>query len=930
MPPASRTMTADPIRNSDSTRTKQRELAYNEMTMGQSGSVMKREQKEALREKHGFCTECVGLPVQLYEIKKNKLNPLWQSKISLDVKGQCMSGKCYVCHPDLDPDRTAARRRRGGDNRRPFTADTKAPSSNRIDNNNNRGRSSGDQNHATSARGISGELPMRSPVMNAAVAAVRQPSAPPMRMEEARVAIRSASPKSRDPLPASAPAPAMRASMPSSTPAQLGSVDLRGGDPRSLRTLPNSSPSASPLASPTPPVSQPHPASSARRKPAFEGVFVPDAVREASVREIPSSEINSGHFSSGDSLNDIPPVQENNNESVGDDLELIYNRVRQQAAPPTMNDLPEEPPLTRKNNPSADESDSLPATQPSPASTLRKPSVQEDDMMPPPVPSVSAHAQAHAEDSAPLRDAERHGQTSVESLSSDHSVGNDSSTTFGSHPLPPQESPSSPPPPPPTAAPLAPPTAAPIPSVASEQVETIIDGLAFLVKDMVAAEGGSEFVADVILGTMREYTSQEQIQTYCLRAIWDLCKDDQKQKQYVMQAGATESIMRALRNFSDSLLVQEKGCGAIWSLGVNSHNRVVLVRAGACERVVTAMKKFMMTETLVRTAIGALRTLSPELEARDAFKPLKASEITAKAMMHHRSSVSIQRDGCAFLSNCAVNIEKQFVAVVPLEELDAVVQAMANHREEVSVMQGACFALKNYTFEEKNCRSLRLCEGLDELVAHASMFVASPSCPEDANDILERMQLSRAADESIEDQAQISLFTLIESQGNSPQAQPVLEFIRSYDWSPRLISTGLQCFRRMCSEDDTQLTRIIEILADIIRLVNQNERAADAVEEACQLVATLSELHDNHNAIIEAGACNVVFNALTRHVDNERVVKAALDALKPLSCNFECWCDTEGGGRVQLVTDAIAAHATCEMVQVNGVAVMSNLDFFRR
>jgi hypothetical protein len=469
-----------------------------------------------------------------------------------------------------------------------------------------------------------------------------------------------------------------------------------------------------------------------------------------------------------------------------------------------------------------------------------------------------------------------------------------------------------------------------MPSVGSEQEEQIIDGLASLVQDMVAADGGSEFVADVILGAMNEYTSQEQIQAYCLRAIWDLCKDDENQKQYVMQAGATESIMKALSNFSDSLLVQEKGCGAIWSLGVNSHNRVVLVRAGACECVVTAMQQFMRKETLVRTAIGALRTLSPELEARDAFKPLKASEVTAKAMMLHRSSVAIQRDGCAFLSNCAVNIEKQFVAVVPLEELDAVVQAMANHREEVSVMQGACFALKNYTFEEKNCRSLRLCEGLEELVAHASVFDASPSCPEDANDIMERMQLSGAADESIEDQAQMSLFALIESQGNSPEAQVVLEFMNSYDWSPRLTSTGLQCLRRMCSEEDAQRTRIIESLADIIQLVQKNERAADAVEEACQLVATLSESHSKHSAIIEAGACEVVFNALNRHVDNERVVKAALGALKLLSSNFACWCDTEGGERVQVVTDAIAAHSTCEMVQVHGVAVMSNLDFFRR
>jgi hypothetical protein len=913
MPPASSTMAADPIRNGHSStmRIKQHELAYNEMTMGQSGSVMNRQQKEALREKHGFCKECTGLPVKLYEIKKNKLNPLWQSKIALHVKGECMGGKCFVCHPDLDPDRTAARRRRGADNRRASAADMRAPASNRIIDYSRRGSSDeftmrtpvlpaapapiqvapssrrADNRRASAAdmrapisnrvdynrRGSSDEFTMPSPVLvlPAAPAPVQvAPSQPsPMRMEGARVA--NHGPNSCYPLSASA---AVRPSMTS----LLGAADMRG-DLRSLRNLPTSPPLTPP---PIPPYG--------RRKNAFEGVFVPEDIREA--------EANSR-----------------------DDLEQMYNRVRREAAP-TMNDLPEELPLTRKN-PSADESDSSPTPQPLSASTLRKASVLQHGMEPPPVPLGSGQLHAHAEESAPLRDAATYGQTSVESFSSDHSAGNASSTSYGARPLPPQEPPSSP-----CAAP--PENNASVPSVGSEQAQNIIDGLVSLVQDIGAADGGSEFVADVILGAMNEYTSQEQIQTYCLRAIWDLCKDDEKQKQYVMQAGATETIMKALRNFSSSLLVQEKGCGAIWSLGVNSHNRVVLVRAGACELVVTAMKQFMHAGTLIRTAIGALRTLSPELEARDAFKPLRASEVTAKAMMFHRDCVAIQRDGCAFLSNCAVNIEKQFVAVVPLEELDAVVQAMANHREEVSVMQGACFALKNYTFEESNCRSLRLCEGLEELVAHAAVFVAAPSCPDDAHDIMERMQLSGAADESIEDQAQLSLFALIESQGNSPEAQPVLEFMGPYDWSPRLISTGLQCLRRMCSEEEAQCTSIIEILADIIRLVQKNERAANVVEEACQLVATLSESQGKHSAIIEAGACDVIFNALARHVDNEGVVQAALSALKPLSSNFECWCDTEGGARVQLVPDAIAAHATCEMVQVNGVAVMSNLDFFQR
>ena len=804
IPPASSTMTVDPTRNSDSTLNRQHALAYNEMTMGQSGSVMNREQKKTLRDKHGLCKECVGLPVQLYDIRKNTLFPLWQKKIPRDVKDECREGICLVCHPTKNKKKVRRHTDMGA---------LRGNISNIM--NNSIGGSSGDQ--ATRQRTISAELSSRSPVFTPAVPPVNLSPSPtsPMGLDGARV------------------------------------TPLGPNSSSSLPTLP-------PLASPTD-----------TRKSIFGGV------------------------SDDDSSSELPPDQENNSGS--DNLESMYDRMRQEAAPPLI-----------RETPSPDESDSSPTTQPSPPSTFRRPSVHEDDVAPPPVPK-----------SAPSRDTSTHEQTSAESLPSDHSTGNASPPSFGSHPLSPQESPSSP-------HATAPEENAPMPSLESEQVRNVIAGLESLIQDMVAADGGSELVAHVILGAMNENISQEQIQTYCLRAIWDLCKDDEKQKQYVMQAGATETIMRALCNFSDSVLVQEKGCGAIWSLGVNSHNRVVLVRAGACERVVAAMKQFYHKETLVRTAIGALRTLSPEMEAQDAFKSLKASELAAKSMMLHRSSVSIQRDGCAFLSNCAVNMEKQFVSVVSLEELDAVVQAMANHKEEVSVMQAACFALKNYVFENKNCRTLRLCEGLDELLAHASVFDASPSCPQAAVEIMQRMQLSGAADESIEDQALIKLSAIVESQGNSPE--PVFEFMRSYDWSPRLISAGLHCLRRMCSGEDAQHTRIVEILPRIIRLAQKSERAAGTVDEACELVATLSESHDNHSAIIEAGACDFVVDALTRHVNDERVVKAAMSALNPLSSNFECWCDAERGKRVQLVTYAIGAHATCEMVKVNGAAVMVNLE----
>lgn len=95
-------------------------LAYTEMTMGANGSVMSRAEKLELRARNGFCKECEGIPVQLFTIKKSRLNPLWVTREPLNVTGECENGVCFVCHPDKDPSRKhkmlygIRRRREGG------------------------------------------------------------------------------------------------------------------------------------------------------------------------------------------------------------------------------------------------------------------------------------------------------------------------------------------------------------------------------------------------------------------------------------------------------------------------------------------------------------------------------------------------------------------------------------------------------------------------------------------------------------------------------------------------------------------------------------------------------------------------------------------------------------------------------------------------
>lgn len=85
-------------------------VACNEMRVGANCCAISREERAERRLRHGFCPECKGArPVQLFWIKRSKLNPLWVTKVPRSVPSECADGVCYVCHPDRDPNRKDGR-----------------------------------------------------------------------------------------------------------------------------------------------------------------------------------------------------------------------------------------------------------------------------------------------------------------------------------------------------------------------------------------------------------------------------------------------------------------------------------------------------------------------------------------------------------------------------------------------------------------------------------------------------------------------------------------------------------------------------------------------------------------------------------------------------------------------------------------------------
>jgi len=465
------------------------------------------------------------------------------------------------------------------------------------------------------------------------------------------------------------------------------------------------------------------------------------------------------------------------------------------------------------------------------------------------------------------------------------------------------------------------------PSIAEEDAAVIVSELDSLISDLLKVPGAEEIVASSLVESLREHHTKEDVLIYCLKAIWESCKDSDNMKREVMNLDAPKDIVKAMKNFSKSSVLQEVGCGATWALAIKVKNRHSFIRLGSCAIIMAAIDRFNTNESVVTSAIGAARTLSPEDEAREPLRLAEGPKMVAKGMRSHPTASIIQRDGCAFLSNAAVDMKAQYVHVVPKDELETVVQAMQHHRQDAAVVAGACFALKNYTVDENNCRTLRKVENAMELIQHAAAFIASPECMEDAEDILESMQFAQTLDNSIEDEAYATFSSTVEQQINLPGfVKRILEFVEENDWSARLTSLGLQTYGRLALSDSSERDRVYNqtSLSRIVQFAKNLKEEQSVCLEACNLFTILAGVESKRPLLTSVGACDILFQSLSFQ-QNESLIRNCLKTLELLA-STSADCVALIRPREKAIRDALEAHQTSDSIMMSATAILSLVD----
>mmetsp|Transcript_24262 Transcript_24262/g.34727 ORF Transcript_24262/g.34727 Transcript_24262/m.34727 type:complete len:624 (+) Transcript_24262:174-2045(+) len=228
--------------------------------------------------------------------------------------------------------------------------------------------------------------------------------------------------------------------------------------------------------------------------------------------------------------------------------------------------------------------------------------------------------------------------------------------------------------------------------------------------DMFLLCGEDVQAIDLITGELIKDNAKEMsvdFALYCLHTLLILAKKSDNNKHEILLEGNTfEAIIEAMEIYKDrSAEIQMKGCGLIWSLGIDPKDRKHIAELRGCGAVLNASSAYMENETLQIYALGAMKVLSFDPTGKLKLRHARAAEIVADVMSNHRQNPTIQSEGCVVIGNLA-NEADGFVHPVSQQEIDSVLSAILNNPDEHEVLQVACFTLASLAASSENVRAI--------------------------------------------------------------------------------------------------------------------------------------------------------------------------------------------------------------------------------
>ena len=380
--------------------------------------------------------------------------------------------------------------------------------------------------------------------------------------------------------------------------------------------------------------------------------------------------------------------------------------------------------------------------------------------------------------------------------------------------------------------------------------QVVLDDLQSLVHQLVLASSWT-VLANVLANAMKQHASYHAaVARFCLSTLAEYYghggdggtptanhEQEQQQPQGSIQllwhVQVDKWLVHAMKQHPHDPVVQEQACRLAHCLLLapdedddnnHSYHQDWLVQAQLPWYLYQAMRQFGTESVAVAIhGMAVARSLSIHATARSVWNDISRQDsggasssssscgfVFVQVMHHHPTVAQVQRDACALLNNLAVDLEQYHVSTVPPDTLQGVLLALQNrathdddnnnndnNNKSSSVVSSALFALQNLTYNDTNlgtlCRLPNVCRILHQVVVVATTCAKSHNDSENAQMLLERVQLRQTQDLSLEEQALESLQAHIQLKQDDPHLLvDVLAVCDAHSGSQQIVSTGLQ------------------------------------------------------------------------------------------------------------------------------------------
>lgn len=182
---------------------------------------------------------------------------------------------------------------------------------------------------------------------------------------------------------------------------------------------------------------------------------------------------------------------------------------------------------------------------------------------------------------------------------------------------------------------------------------------------------------------------------YCLTTLWQTArKSDEMKRRIIFEGSSFAAIIEAMRIYlGQSAAIERRGCCVLWSLAVDPNDRKHVAQEGGCESILNAMKVHIGSFELQKDALGALKVLSFDKDAKSIIRSNGGFSIVSDVMQRYVQKPAIQSIGCVIIGNLAVDDNNHFVTPVQEQQVDVLVGAIMAHPESLEVHEASCYTL---------------------------------------------------------------------------------------------------------------------------------------------------------------------------------------------------------------------------------------------